>query len=405
MIDLEKLINPNTKKMKSSLIRELVASTKNIPGLISLAGGFPAPQSFPAKELANLFKEIIDTEGKDILQYGSSEGDDFLKKNLIKYENLTDTDNSEILITAGSTNAIYFYVKTLIEPGDVIISEAPSFLGSLVAFDAINADVVGIEMDENGMRTDLLKNKIKTLKENDKKIKFIYLIPEFQNPTGITMSLERRHEVIEIARKNNIIILEDNPYGKLRYSGKKIKSLYDIARNDYNDKKLVTLVKSFSKVLGPGLRVAFAAGDETIIKHMGSWNQKINVSAGCVDQRAVSKFIERGLLDKQIEKLKEFYAPLLKTMLDSLTKYMPTQIKWTHPEGGMFIWITLPENISGTQLFNEAKKHKVSFIPGIKSYPPNINKDNEIRLNFSYPTKSEIEEGVKRLSELIKEKI
>jgi len=405
MIDIRSKLSEHSRTMKSSMIRELVASTKSIPGLISFAGGFPSPATFPGKQLAEIFKEVIEQDGADILQYGSSEGDTFLKQALRKFENLQDLTDNEMLITVGSTNAIFFVAQALIEPGDVVIAEGPSFLGSIVSFEAVGAEIHVVPVDGQGLSAKKLTEKIIELKNANRKIKFIYTIPEFQNPTGISMTIERKKEILNIAADNEILILEDNPYGQLRYSGIEEPSLFEIARKELKNKDLVICIKSFSKILGPGLRIAYAFGPELLIQVMGSWNQKVNISPDCVAQRAIARFIEKDFMTSHLEKIRNFYKPLCDAMLESLEKYMPEGVSWTKPDGGIFIWVYLPEYIDGDQLFEDARMNKVAFIPGSKFYPENAVVKNTIRLNFSYPTVEQIEEGVKRLAEIIRIKI
>ena len=391
--------------MKESLIRELVALTKGVKGMISFAGGFPAEATLPSKQMSEIFSESLKDFGNDILQYGASGGDLILKKEIKKWEKIENYSDNQILISTGSTNGIYYFTKTFIDKGDIIISEGPSFLGTLVAFEAEGAIIESVSMDSDGMKTEELKNKIASLQKTGKKIKFIYTIPEFQNPTGITMSLNRREELIKIAIENEIPILEDNPYEELRLSGRKIPDLYKIANDKFNNREIVTTVKSFSKTLGPGLRLAYAFGPEKVISEMVSWTQKINVSADCVTQRAVANFLNRDMFQPHIKNIREFYRPKLKLMLEELKNNMPSEIKWTHPEGGMFVWVYLPKNINADELFTKAIEAKVAFIPGSKFYPTNQEIYNELRLNFSYPSLSEIKEGVKRLAEIIKKEL
>ncbi|MDD3049905.1 MAG: PLP-dependent aminotransferase family protein [Candidatus Cloacimonetes bacterium] len=402
MRDIKSAFTQSTLNMKSSMIRELVASTKGIPGLISFAGGFPSPKTFPVQELAELFQAVIESDGADILQYGASEGDVQLKAAIKKLEKI-DIHDDEMLITVGSTNAIFYMTKVFIEPGEIIYTEAPSFLGSLVTFEALGADVRGIPLDKEGISCKHLTEEISRAKKEGKIGKFIYVIPEFQNPSGLTMSLKRRKELLEIVKENDLIILEDSPYEQLRYSGKKETSLFELARKIYNDDQLVVSVKSFSKILGPGLRIAYAMGNKDIIRMMGSWNQKVNVTPDCVAERVVARFIDSGMIYPHIEKIRSFYKPLRDAMLKNLKKHMPKEVKWTQPDGGMFIWITLPEYMDALELFEKAKAYKVAFIPGLKFYPEESIQNNTLRLNFSYPTIEQIETGVERLGELIRD--
>ncbi|MCD4828143.1 MAG: PLP-dependent aminotransferase family protein [Candidatus Cloacimonetes bacterium] len=390
-----------TARMKSSMIRELVASTKGIPGLISLAGGFPSPLTFPVAKLAELYREVILTDGADILQYGSSEGDAKLKHEIKQLENLPDLPDDQLLITCGATNGIFLFAKTFIDEGDIILTEAPSFLGSLVAFEGTGAELVGVEMDEDGMRIEALEAAIATAKASGKTIKFCYVIPDFQNPTGITTSLERRRQILAVAARHSFFVLEDDPYGALRYDGESLPPMFQIAREEMGRDDLVTLVKSFSKVLGPGLRLAYVIGTENLIAKLSSWLQKVNVSVDCITQRVIGRFIAEGLLPGQIEHIKSIYRPRLHAMLNTLEQHMPSGVTWTHPQGGMFVWLNLPAGIDADALFEIARAHKVAFLPGSKFFPPGCEQPNSLRLNFSYPTVEQIEVGVERLAILI----
>ena len=387
--------------MKQSLIRDLVSQTKGVPGMISLAGGFPAPQTFPKQQLAEIFSEIILTDGDDILQYGATGGDLRLIEAIKKWENLPNLTPDEMLISVGSTNAIYCYARALADEGDVILCEGPNFLGTGLLFETIGAEVIGIDVNDGGIDLDQLESQIIKCKNDNKKIKFLYTIPEFQNPTGISMKLERKRALIDLAIKYDLPILEDNPYGALRYFGEATPDLYKIAL-EKNRSDLVVLVKSFSKILGPGIRMAYALGDKTIIDKMISWQQKINVSADNISQRAVAVFMEKNYLQPHIDFIIDFYRPKKDKMLEALEKYMPSKASWTVPEGGMFVWVYLPENYNADDLFQKALDYKVAFVPGSKFYPTGSERFNEMRLNFSYPSEEEIEEGVKRLGELLK---
>lgn len=390
----------STLSMKSSMIRELVASTKGIEGLISFAGGFPSPKTFPTKELAELYHEVVKNEGTDVLQYGATEGDPVFKQAIIDYEKNVKLTPDEIITCVGATNGIYAYARTFINEGDVIICEAPSFLGSLVSFEALGAQLEGVNVNDDGMDLDKLELLIQKLIAENKKIKFIYAIPDFQNPTGVTMTRINRERLIEIAKTYGIGILEDNPYGELRYSGKKVESIFDIARNKgYNH---VTSVKSFSKILGPGMRGAYIMGDKEVISKVAMWLQKVITCGDGVTQRVIAKVLQKDMIKGQMKRIMEIYNPSLQAMLNSLEKHMPAGVTWTKPEGGMFIWVTLPEDVNGDELFEAAKAEKVCFIPGSKFYPTGQEKYNAIRLNFTFADPDTIEEGVKRLARSFK---
>ncbi len=402
-MSIQNLYSNLTVNMKSSMIRDLVHQTKGVPGMISFAGGFPSPKTFPTRKLADVFEEVVATEGVDVLQYGASEGDTHLKKQILKHEGMKEVTEKELLITAGATNGLYLYTRTFIDVGDVIFTEAPSFVGSLVAFEGAGAELAPVEMDDHGMRVDLLKKSYEEVIAAGKRPKFIYLIPEFQNPTGISMTLERKREIIAFAIEKGLLILEDNPYGELRYAGNVIPSLFEIARREFDNIETVTMVKSFSKLLGPGLRLAYIMSYAPVISKMCSWIQKVSVTPECIVQRAIARYMEKGEFEPHVDSVKSFYHTQCKAMLDTLEESMPSYITWTKPEGGMFIWITLPETMNGDELFTEALKHKVAFVPGSKFYPTGHEKFNAIRLNYSYATVEQIHEGVKRLAVLIRE--
>ena len=398
---VSRLFSDSVRTMKHSFIREILKMTKGVPGMISFAGGLPSPESFPKDLLADLFQEVISENGEDVLQYGNSEGDTYLKQAIKNLVNTPELPDDEIMITVGSTNGIYYFTRTLINPGDIVISEAPGFPGSLAAMEACGARFVGVEMDDFGMLPEQLESTLKQLLEKKEPVKFIYVIPEFQNPSGRTMDLERRRAIIEVAEKFDLPILEDQPYQELRYDGKHIPTLWELARTEYSDPGLVTLCKSFSKVLGPGLRLGYTCAPPELIDPMVKWQQKITVSPDCVTQRVAARFIEKGYLETQIEKIIDLYRPRRDAMLEALDNSMPAGIQWTRPEGGMFIWVTFDDRVDTDALLQLALKNKVAFIPGAKFYPEDKIKKNELRLNFSYATVALIHEGIGRLAKML----
>jgi len=401
-MNIKDLYSHLTATMKTSMVREMLASTKGVPGMISFAGGFPSPETFPVTILAELFKEVITETGPDTLQYGASEGDNELKDTLIKHETAQNTlTRDELLICAGATNGIYYFTRSLIEKGDVIICEGPTFLGSVVAFEATGAEVIPVDMDIDGIIIDQLSDTIKKLKAQKKTIKFLYTIPDFQNPTGVTMSLQRRHELIKLMQAEDILILEDDPYRELRYAGERVPSLFELARNEYKDTQLVTVIKSFSKILGPGLRIAYAMGHPDIIKPMCSWLQKVIVNPEGVTQKVVARFIERGYLKTHLQYIAQYYTPFQTAIIDALEKNMPPSVTFTRPQGGIFVWLSTPAHLNFDNLFAEIVAKKVAYIPGSKFYPEGFEKYNCLRLNFSYPTIEQIYAGVEVLGKVM----
>jgi len=387
--------------MQHSFIREILKLTKGVEGVISFAGGLPNPESFPKELLADIFCQVVNQEGDDVLQYGASEGDKILKDALKQMEGMPDLPDDELIITVGSTNGIYFFTRTFIDPGEIIISEAPGFPGSLAAMEACGARIVGVEMDDSGMLPDRLKETLKSLLDKNEPIKFIYVIPEFQNPSGRTMDTRRRRDIIEVAKAFDLPILEDQPYRELRYDGEQLTTIWELARKEYNDPDLVTICKSFSKILGPGMRLGYIMGPSDVVGQMVKWAQKITVSPDCTTQRVAARFIEKGHMNGHIAKIIELYRPRRDAMLNALKAHMPASVKWTVPEGGMFIWVTFPDEVDTDAILVRAVENKVAFIPGSKFYTGGIVKKNELRLNFSYTSLDLIEEGIKRLSKLL----
>ena len=387
--------------MPHSFIRQILKLTKGVEGVISFAGGLPNPESFPKEILADIFCQVVNQEGEDVLQYGASEGDKILKEAIKQMEALPDLPDDELVTTVGSTNGIYFFTRTLIDPGDIIISEAPGFPGSFAAMEACGARIVGVEMDESGMLPDRLKETLKSLSDKNEPVKFIYVIPEFQNPSGRTMDIRRRRDIIEVAKAFDLPILEDQPYRELRYDGEQLTTIWELAKKEYNDPDLVTICKSFSKILGPGMRLGYIMGPSDVVGQMVKWAQKITVSPDCTTQRVAARFIEKGHMNGQIEKIIDLYRPRRDAMLNALEAHMPAGVKWTHPEGGMFIWVTFPDDVDTDAILVRAVENKVAFIPGSKFYPGGIVKKNELRLNFSYTSIDLIEKGIKRLSALL----
>jgi 2-aminoadipate transaminase len=392
----------HTRTMHSSLIRELVASIRTVPGLISFAGGFPSPKTFPKQQLAELYRQVIAEEGEDVLQYGASEGDNQLKEQLKLWEGYNHVDNDNLLITVGATNGIYYYTRSMIDEGDVILCEAPTFLGTLVAFEALGAETHGIPMDEEGIDIDSLKKDLLAYRAKGKKVKFLYVIPDFQNPSGISMSAQRRKDLVRFALDFDLPILEDNPYSRLRYSGAHLPTLYKTAFEQFRNPDIVTEVVSFSKILGPGMRLAYAKGDKHLIERMCSWQQKVNITPDCITERVAAKFFQQGMMQPHLDMICDFYKPYLETMLDALDKEMPPNVMWTRPEGGIFLWLWLEEKFNCDELFEQAKEHKVAFIPGSKFFPFGEQQYNCLRLNYTYSTPEQIQEGVSRLAGLIK---
>jgi len=399
-MDYEKFYSDNAKKMRSSEIRELLELSQQ-PDVISFAGGLPNPDTFPLHQINEIVSMILENEGSKALQYGPTPGLKEFRKQLADFigEDGIDVSMDDILITSGSQQALDIVGKIFINEGDVIITGLPTYLGGINAFLAYRAKLIGIPLDDNGMRVDLLEEKINEIEKEGKKVKLIYTIPTFQNPAGVEMSEDRRKRMLEIAKEHDILILEDDPYGKLRFEGNAIKPIKAFDNNEQ-----VIYMATFSKILSPGLRLAYVAAPTEIAKKMMIAKQSMDLCTSTFTQLIAYYYIKYGYIDKQIPKIIEMYRKKRDIMLSALEKFFPPGCKWTQPRGGMFLWVELPEYINTVEMFPEAVSSKVAYINGRAFY---VNGDgyNTMRLNFTNARDDEIEEGIKRLADVIKRRI
>ena len=401
-IEINSRLSSNIKNMKRSVIRELLKLTSN-PEIISFAGGLPAPDTFPLEEIADIARDTVLSHGKTALQYGSTEGFVPLKKELIRFlksDNI-NIGEKQIIVTSASQQGLDIVGKIFIDPGDTVIVESPTYVGAISAFNSYKAKMTGIEMDDDGMRMDLLENKLNQLKKNGINPKFIYVIPDFQNPGGVTLSLDRRKQLLDIASKYDIVIIEDSPYRAIRYRGETIPSLQSMDK----DGRVLSLY-TFSKILFPGMRLGWAIGPEEIIDKFVVAKQAMDLCTPPFNQAIVTEYLKRDKLQDNIKSTIEEYREKNKLMLEKLDEYMPKDkgIKWTKPDGGLFLWLTCPDYINTEDMFYDAIKENVAYVVGSAFYGENP-KYNSLRLNFSYPTLDEIDEGVKRLASVIKSKL
>ena len=390
------------KRLKASEIRELLKLTQE-PEIISFAGGLPNPKSFPVEKVKMITDKLLENDGAKILQYGSTEGvnsfrDTLAERMKTKY-GIKNVKRNNILITAGSQQGLYLLAKILINPRDIVVVEAPTYIGVLTAFQSYEPSYIGIEMGDEGMRTDILESKLKKLKADGKKPKLIYTVPTFQNPAGVTMNLDRRKHLLELAEKYNILIVEDDPYGELRYSGEKLPSLKSMDEDDR-----VMYLGTFSKILAPGMRLAHLIAHEDIIHKAVLAKQGMDLCTNTLAQYIARDYIKYGYLDEQIPEIIKLYKEKRDLMLDLMDDYFPSEVKWTKPDGGMFLWVTLPEHVDTEKMFKRAIENKVAYVIGCAFYPDRSHK-NTMRLNFTYSTNEQIREGIKRLSKVIKEEI
>jgi 2-aminoadipate transaminase len=376
-----------------SVVREVLKVTER-PEIISFAGGLPAPELFPIEAIAEGHAKVFRDSGTAALQYSTTEGWTPLREwiaDRLKNRRGIQTTAEQILITSGSQQGIDLVAKIFLEPGDKVLVENPCYLAALQAFSAYEADFVAVESDDFGMRVDQVEEAIK--RENPK---LIYIVADFQNPKGTTLSLERRHHLLEISRRYRIPIVEDNPYGALRYRGKRLPVLASL-----DEEGLVIYLSTFSKTLSPGMRIGWIAATKEINQMLVIAKQATDLHTNTIAQRAVAKTLENFDYDGHISTLCQVYGERCLTMIDAITKHFPAETKWTKPEGGLFLWAELPEGLSGVELLEAALKERVAFVPGAPFFATQP-KSNFIRLNFSNSKPEMIEEGIARLGRVIK---
>lgn len=395
--NLESILSDSAKGMKRSVIRELLKLTQR-NDLISFAGGLPAPESFPIDELKLISCKILDQEGTSALQYGATEGDTKLREILTsryKKQGLSiSTEN--LTVSTSSQQGLDLIGKIFLNRGDKYICGLPSYLGGLSAFSSYGGIPVGIQMDEFGMRSDLLEENLKLMLLNNDMPKFIYVIPDFQNPAGITMPEFRRLEIINIARKYNILIIEDSPYRELRFEGESQRMMYELDSTGQ-----VICLGTFSKIFVPGFRIGWIIAHETIIDKFVKAKQSTDLCTSAFVQKIAAKYIEDGLFDKNLKKIIEMYHKKRDVMLQAFKDFMPEGVTWTKPEGGLFLFLKLPKDLDAEDLFKIAIEKNVAFVPG-SVFHCNGSGKNTMRINFSFMNEQQNRIGVQRLAESIK---
>ena len=377
-----------------SAIREIFALLEQ-PGMISFAGGNPAPDCFPNEEVARIASDLILRKGCDILQYGGTPGLACLKRTVIGMAEQRGIYASpqQVIITSGATQGIGLAAKTLINPGDVILAESPTFIGALQTFLTYEADVRGVQMDEHGMDIDALEEAIKKHKP-----KFVYTIPTFQNPSGRTLSEQRRKDMVKVCEEHGVLILEDDPYCDLRYSGEPVPPIKSF---DVSDSVIYLL--SFSKIVSPGLRVGAAIADESIIAKFGVAKQGEDLHTSNLSQEVVDAYVNSGSLPAHIAHINEVYKEKRDAMLSKLESF-PEGVSYTKPDGGLFIWVTLPEGADAMPIFKKGVEQKVAFVPGTHFFPDGGG-ENTMRLNFSMASLEQIDKGMDILKKVIEENL
>ncbi|CAN5596633.1 PLP-dependent aminotransferase family protein [soil metagenome] len=401
--DLERysrLFAKRTTVMRSSAMRDLMAITAR-PEVISLAGGFPDTSAFPADAFAAQMTRIANESSAEALQYGPTEGFEETKDciaQVMSAEGMTP-DTDDILVTTGGQQAIDLIAKALVDPGDPVICEAPTYPGAVPTFCSYQADVIQVTTDDDGMRTDELAELLGRLAREGRRPKFIYSVPSFQNPAGVTLSAERRARLVELAREHEVLVVEDNPYGLLRYEGEPLRTLYSLDGGDY-----VLYLGTFSKILSPGIRVGWVAAPPPVLEKIGLGKQAADLCTSTLTQFFVREYFAEGRWQAYIDDLIEIYRARRDAMLDALAEHFPRQAEWTTPQGGLFIWATLPDYIDTTDLLAKALRQNVAFVPGRAAYVDGRG-GTSMRLNFSGSTEDEIREGIRRIGDVIGEQV
>lgn len=401
----ESLFAARTRGMRSSAMREMMALTER-PEVISLAGGLPDTSTFPPELYAKLMSQVAADSTARALQYGPTGGMAVVMEGIVQVMEAEGTivDAEDVIVTTGGQQVIDLVCKTLIDPGDVIVAEAPTYPGAVPTFSAYEAEVVQIEMDEQGMPIDALEAVLDELQAQGRRPKFIYTIPNFQNPGGVTMSLERRRRLVEVARERELLVLEDNPYGLLRYEGDALPTLYSLdasnaGRGGASD--LVIYLGTFSKILSPGVRVGWAVAPRPVLEKLNLGKQGADLCSSPVTQLFVAAYMKEQDWMAYIRSLRELYRKRRDTMLEALAEHFGELAHWTTPQGGLFIWVTLPEYIDTTDLLARAlESEDVAFVPGRAAYMDGRGASS-MRLNFAGIREQDIKEGIRRIGKVV----
>lgn len=396
----ERFFSDATHLMKKSAIREILKLTQR-PEMISFAGGLPSPDSFPVEDIRRVTAEVLEEEGRAALQYGTTEGDNKLRTLIAERHRKDGLELAleNMLITTGSQQALDLCGKIFINRGDVVLCGLPSYLGGLNAFSNYGALLRGVPLDDQGMRPDLLEKAIVSLKNEGKTVKFIYIIPDFQNPTGVTLPRARRLEIIRIAERHDLLIVEDSPYRDVRFAGMPEPLMASLDTHG----RVLTL-NTFSKILAPGFRLAWVTGHRDIIDRLVTAKQSADLCTPPFVQKITARYMEQGLLDVNLKKTVELYRQRRDYMLRCFRELMPEGVKWTEPDGGLFLFVTLPPEMDAARLLEKAIRRNVAFVCGSVFYCNNEG-HNTLRMNFSYSGEKDTHEGISRLAEVIREEM
>jgi 2-aminoadipate transaminase len=389
-----------TGRMTSSAIRELLKLVED-PEMISFAGGMPAPELFPREELEQAAIRVLEEQGHLALQYGATEGcrplRELLVRHMARYGIEVGTEN--VLVTTGSQQALDLVGKLLLNPGDRVVVEEPTYLGALQAFTAYQAEYLPVPIDEDGMRMDLLEAALRAAP------KFVYVLPNFQNPSGVTLSLPRRRRLVELAAHYGTPIVEDDPYGQLRYDGTHLPPIVKLDADLHGNgagrfRGAVLYLGTLSKTLAPGLRIGWVVAPAEIVARLAQMKQGADLHTSTFAQMVAYETARGGFLDRHVRRLRDAYRARRDAMLAALARHLPPGVRWTRPQGGLFLWVTLPSTLDAATVLAEALAAKVAFVPGA-SFHARGGGAATMRLNFSYCTPEVIEEGIRRLGAVL----
>ncbi len=401
VVNIERLLSRKAKMLRSSEIRELLKIT-NLPGMISFGGGLPNPSGFPVELIHECIDKTFEGDIKNALQYGTTEGLPLLRGVLaerMKKEKNIDCELHDILVTSGAQQALFLSAFCFLNPYDTYLSSVPTYLGAVQAFGAFEGNCESIPMDDEGIDIDSLRRNLKRLHMTGINPKFLYTVSNFQNPSGETVSLSHRKELLDIASEYDFLIIEDDPYGDLIFEGEKIPTIKSL------DKKgRVIYMSTFSKILAPGFRIAWMIASREILDKLVLSKQAADLCTNTFGQYVAYEYINQGYLDKQLDKIKKMYKRKRDVMVESLEEYFPEEAEWKVPKGGMFIWITLPKSVNTNIMLQKAIANKIAYVAGDAFFPDKGNY-HSMRLNFSYSDDKTIKIGIKRLAKVLKEEL
>jgi 2-aminoadipate transaminase len=409
MIDFEAAYSANANNMKKSVIRELLKLIAQ-PEIISFAGGLPAPETFPVADLKIAADAVFDKDATKALQYGTTEGDPDLKAEIIKFEGRQGVQlkNENLLIVSASQQGLDIVSKVFLDPGDYMIAGRPTYVGAIQAFQSYSAKVLGIPFtpEQDGFDMDALEKLYSKAIGSGKKVKFIYVIPDFQNPAGFCWSLAKRKAILEFAYRKDLVLVEDSPYREIRFIGEHLPSIYQLDQQGRNEGIVVNL-KTFSKILTPGVRIGWMMGHPTLISKFVIAKQAMDLCTNVFAQKWLAEYMKTGKLYDVIKNTCNNYREKRNVMVEALEQHMPKRpdISWTKPEGGLFLWISLPKYINTEELIYKAvEQEKVAFVVGSAFYFDEPE-HNAMRINFSYSSPALIREGIMRLCRVIRKEI